>query len=115
MFRLLSVVTLGHARMMMSSLIAAEAAAKASVPITVLSGFLGAGKTSFLTHCLKNREGVSYGIIVNDMAEVNVDSKFIRKQSTTETGVETVELQNGCVCCSLAEDLMVRRPLSTSA
>jgi G3E family GTPase len=80
-----------------------EAAVK--TPITVLSGFLGAGKTTFLTNCLNNRNSISYGLIVNDMAEVNVDSKLIRKQ-TSQAGIETVELQNGCVCCSLAEDLM---------
>ena len=78
---------------------------KVKTPVTVLSGFLGAGKTTFLSHCLNNRNSVSYGLIVNDVAEVNVDSKLIRQQSR-EGGVETVQLQNGCVCCSLAEDLM---------
>lgn len=87
------------------SLVAAMPTDKVKTPITVLSGFLGAGKTTFLSHCLNNRNSVSYGLIVNDMAEVNVDSKLIRQQSR-EGGVETVQLQNGCVCCSLAEDLM---------
>lgn len=81
---------------------------KKRMPITVLSGFLGAGKTSFLQHALNNDQGIRYGLIVNDVASVNVDSKLIRKQSLdSSTGVDTLELQNGCVCCSLAEDMLL--------
>ena len=78
------------------------------MPITVLSGFLGAGKTSFLQHIIKE-DGTKrkYGLVVNDMANINVDSKLIRTQTTGDySGIDTMELQNGCVCCSLAEDLM---------
>ena len=107
-------VTSSAARALLTTM-AADHASK--TPITVLSGFLGAGKTTFLTHCLNNRNQLKYGLIVNDVAEVNVDSKLIRHQTSSSSsssassqamasGVETVELQNGCVCCSLAEDLM---------
>ena len=78
------------------------------MPITVLSGFLGAGKTSFLQHIIKE-DGTKrkFGLVVNDMANINVDSKLIRTQTTGDySGIDTMELQNGCVCCSLAEDLM---------
>jgi len=77
------------------------------MPITVLSGFLGAGKTSFLQHVLHSQNGMKFGLVVNDMATVNVDSKLIKQQTVGSfDGVDTLELQNGCVCCSLAEDLI---------
>jgi len=77
------------------------------MPITVLSGFLGAGKTSFLQHTLSGRQGTTFGLVVNDMATVNVDAKQIRRQSlSSEDGIDTMELQDGCVCCTLAEDLI---------
>ena len=72
------------------------------MPITVLSGFLGAGKTSFLQHIIKE-DGTKkkFGLVVNDMANVNVDSKLIRTQTTGDySGIDTMELQNGCVCCT---------------
>jgi hypothetical protein len=74
---------------------------KKKVPITLLSGFLGAGKTSTLQHLLENTEGVKIGVIVNDVANVNIDAKLI---SGRTNGV--VELQNGCACCSLADELL---------
>lgn len=83
--------------------------AKASnkMPITVLSGFLGAGKTTFLQNVLSNKEGKKFGLVVNDMATVNVDAKQIRQQSIgSDDGIDTMELQNGCVCCTLAEDMI---------
>ena len=78
------------------------------MPITVLSGFLGAGKTSFLTHAVNNNNNSKYGLVVNDMANVNVDSKLIKKQTSSNAfdGIDTMELSNGCVCCTLAEDMM---------
>ena len=78
------------------------------MPITVLSGFLGAGKTSFLQHVLSSQTGVKFGLVVNDMATVNVDAKLIKSETIGSgvDGVDTLELQNGCVCCSLAEDLI---------
>jgi len=77
------------------------------MPITVLSGFLGAGKTTFLQYALNNQEGLKFGLVVNDMATVNVDAKQIRQQSIGNVdGIDTMELQNGCVCCTLAEDMV---------
>ena len=71
------------------------------VPITLLSGFLGTGKTSTLQHLLENTQGLKIGVIVNDVASVNIDAKLV---SGSNRGV--VELQNGCACCSLAEELL---------
>jgi G3E family GTPase len=77
-----------------------------ATPITVLSGFLGAGKTTFLNHLLQNQKGLKFGLVVNDMASVNVDAKQVRSQTQSLDGIDTMELQNGCICCSLAEDLI---------
>eukprot|EP01038_Epipyxis_sp_PR26KG_P007623 gene7623-10377_t len=78
------------------------------IPVTVLSGFLGAGKTSFLSKTLENAssQGETYGLIVNDMASINIDSKVISKQIIGNNGVDSVELQNGCVCCTLGNDML---------
>lgn len=77
------------------------------MPITVLSGFLGAGKTSFLNHILNNQVGMKFGLVVNDMATINVDAKQIKQQNIgSADGIDTMELQNGCVCCSIAEELI---------
>lgn len=85
----------------------APAAAKPTkpMPITVLSGFLGAGKTTFLNRLLANKQGVRFGLVVNDMASVNIDAKQINRMNLGN-GIDTMELANGCVCCSMAEDLM---------
>lgn len=80
---------------------AADSKTDEKVPITLLSGFLGAGKTSTLQHLLENTEGVKIGVIVNDVASVNIDAKLV---SGKNNGV--VELQNGCACCSLADELL---------
>ena len=81
---------------------------KKVMPITILSGFLGAGKTSFLQHVLDSQAGIKFGLVVNDMATVNVDAKQIKSQTIGAgvDGIDTLELQNGCVCCNLAEDLI---------
>ena len=77
-------------------------------PITILAGFLGSGKTTTLQNLLNNREGIKIGIIVNDVASVNIDSKLLSNpNSNTLIGSEeTIELQNGCACCTLADELL---------
>lgn len=76
------------------------------IPITLLSGFLGSGKTSALKHILENREGVRVGVIVNDVASVNIDAKLVSNPTDGFATTDTVELQNGCACCSLADELL---------
>ena len=91
--------------MLPSLLLSAALTAPIATPVTLLSGFLGAGKTTCLEHLLSNAEGSRFGVVVNDVAKLNIDAALISNAAASSESGEVIKLENGCACCNLAGEL----------
>ena len=94
--------------MLSALLLGAALIAPSKTPVTLLSGFLGAGKTTCLSHLLKHAEGLRLGVVVNDVAKLNIDAALISDAAASSEGDSVVRLENGCACCSLSGELQGR-------
>ena len=81
---------------------------KNTKPVTIITGYLGSGKTTLINEILKNANTQNTALIVNDMGSINIDAKLIKNTNCVESSIKLVELQNGCICCTLRDEFMLQ-------